>query len=100
MARLRHSLFLVMSVDRFWYILHLAFVQTVGQYGLLGLPGPSFEFPGDRARQNMQNTGDKTILSCKHFQWLDCSAISWGGDYDPRLRPEGTCRGRIIKRTL
>lgn len=88
MARLRHSLFLVMRVDRLWCILHLAFVQAARRYGLLGLPGPSFVFPGDRARQNMQNTGYKTILSCKHIQWLDCGLISQGGDYDPRLRPE------------
>lgn len=94
MARLRHSLFLVMRVDRLWCTLHLAFVQAAGQYGLLGLPGPSFVFPGDRPRQNMQNTEYKTILSCKHIQWLDGSPISWGR----RLQPLTEARMKVQRK--
>lgn len=47
------SFVLVIRLDRPWYMLYVAYVQVTGRNELLGLPGSSFVFAGERDGKNM-----------------------------------------------
>lgn len=81
-----------MRVDRLWCILHLAFVQAAGRYGLLGLPGLSFVFPGDRARHAEHRIQDHSVMQTHSVVGLRSHFTG------RRLRPQTEARIKVKRK--